>query len=270
MTFAVPGTGNGGRGPVTTVGCQEIVARIWPHIVLGWGKRAVPDAPSKMLRLEQINKSYQSGSSSLHVLKDIELEIDRGDFVAIMGSSGSGKSTLLNLIGILDRYDSGAYYLDQHLVRDLGDREAARYRNQFIGFVFQAFNLLSFKTALENVALPLYYRGVPRRVRNQRALEYLERVGLRDRAHHLPGQLSGGECQRVAVARALVTQPSLLLADEPTGALDTERSYQLMDLFQQLNQQGLTILVVTHEHDIAERTRRTIVLRDGRVVSAGG
>ncbi len=226
------------------------------------------DAPSKMLRLEKVNKSYQSGSSSLHVLRDVDLEIDRGDFVSIMGSSGSGKSTLLNLIGILDRYDSGAYYLDQHLVRDLSDREAARYRNQFIGFVFQAFNLLSFKTALENVALPLYYRGVARRDRNQRALDYLGRVGLSERAHHLPSQLSGGECQRVAVARALVTQPSLLLADEPTGALDTERSYQLMDLLQALNQEGLTIVVVTHEHDIAERTRRTIVLRDGAIVSS--
>jgi putative ABC transport system ATP-binding protein len=228
----------------------------------------VSDVPRKMLRLEKVNKSYQSGSSSLHVLRDVDLEVERGDFVSIMGSSGSGKSTLLNLIGILDSYDSGAYYLDQHLVRALSDREAARYRNRFIGFVFQAFNLLSFKTALENVALPLYYRGVARRDRNQRALDFLERVGLRERAHHLPAQLSGGECQRVAVARALVTQPSLLLADEPTGALDTERSYQLMDLLQALNREGLTIVVVTHEHDIAERTRRTIVLRDGCIVDS--
>lgn len=219
-----------------------------------------------MLRLENINKSYHSGEGSLHVLRDVNLQIARGDFVSIMGSSGSGKSTLLNVIGILDRYDSGSYYLDGHLVKDLSDREAAHYRNQFIGFVFQAFNLLSFKTALENVALPLYYRGVPRRLRNRQALEYLDRVGLRERANHLPTQLSGGECQRVAVARALVTHPRLLLADEPTGALDTERSYQLMDLFQSLNQEGLTILVVTHEHDIAERTRRTIVFRDGQIV----
>lgn len=220
-----------------------------------------------MLRLSKVNKSYRSGVSTLHVLRDVDLEIARGDFVSIMGSSGSGKSTLLNLIGILDRYDSGSYHLDGHLVYDLSDREAARYRNRFIGFVFQGFNLLSFKSALENVALPLYYRGVPRKTRLKRAMNFLERVGLAERAHHLPTQLSGGECQRVAVARALVTEPSLLLADEPTGALDTERSYRLMDLFQELNQEGLTIVVVTHEHDIAERTRRTIVLRDGCIVS---
>lgn len=220
-----------------------------------------------MLRLEKVNKSYRSGSSSLHVLRDVNLDIARGEFVSIMGSSGSGKSTLLNLIGILDRYDTGTYHLDRHLVQNLSDREAARYRNRFIGFVFQAFNLLSFKTALENVALPLYYRGIPRRVRHERAMLLLERVGLAERAHHLPNQLSGGECQRVAVARALVTQPSLLLADEPTGALDTERSYRLMDLFQEFNQEGLTIVVVTHEHDIAERTHRTVVLRDGQIVT---
>jgi putative ABC transport system ATP-binding protein len=222
-----------------------------------------------MLRLDKINKAYRSGATSLHVLRDVDLHISGGDFVAIMGSSGSGKSTLLNVIGILDRYDSGEYRLDGHLMRDLSDREAAHYRNRFIGFVFQAFNLLPFKSALENVALPLYYRGVRRRDRNERALEYLGRVGLRERAHHLPTELSGGECQRVAVARALITEPKLLLADEPTGALDTKTSYQLMDLFQALNQEGLTILIVTHEHDIAERAHRTILLRDGRIVGAG-
>jgi putative ABC transport system ATP-binding protein len=222
-----------------------------------------------MLRLDKINKSYRSSASALHVLRDVDLEIDRGDFVAIMGSSGSGKSTLLNVVGILDRYDSGAYHLDGHLVRDLSDREAARYRNRFIGFVFQTFNLLPFKSALENVALPLYYRGVRRRERNARALEYLGRVGLGERAHHLPAELSGGECQRVAVARALITEPKLLLADEPTGALDTETSYRLVGLLAELNQEGLTILLVTHERDIAERAHRTIVLRDGRIMGAG-
>jgi putative ABC transport system ATP-binding protein len=221
-----------------------------------------------MLRLDKINKSYRSGTGSLHVLCDVDLRIAAGDFVAIMGSSGSGKSTLLNVIGMLDGYDSGAYHLDGHLVRDLSDRQAARYRNRFIGFVFQAFNLLPFKSALENVALPLYYRGVRRRERNARALDLLDRVGLRQRAHHLPTQLSGGECQRVAVARALVTEPRLLLADEPTGALDTQTSYQLMDLLRELNQEGLTILIVTHEHDIAQRAERNILLRDGRVVDA--
>jgi putative ABC transport system ATP-binding protein len=223
-----------------------------------------------MIRLEKINKAYHEGPTALHVLRDIDLEIGGGDFVSIMGPSGSGKSTLLNVLGILDQYDSGAYHLDSRLVKDLSDGDAARYRNRFIGFVFQAFNLLSFKTALENVALPLYYQGVSRRRRNERAMEYLERVGLSDRAHHHPAELSGGQCQRVAIARALITRPKLLLADEPTGALDTATSHELMNLLQELNTEGLTILVVTHEHDIAERTRRTIHLRDGRVVDPLG
>jgi putative ABC transport system ATP-binding protein len=218
-----------------------------------------------MIRLQKLNKYYRSGESQLHVLRDVELEIRSGELVSIMGSSGSGKSTLLNIIGILDRYDSGEYRLDGTLVKDLSEREAARYRNRFIGFVFQAFNLLSFKTAAENVALPLYYQGMGRRARMKLALEYLERVGLAERAEHLPNMLSGGERQRVAVARALITRPKLLLADEPTGALDTETSYRLMDLFQALNDEGLTIVVVTHEHDIAARTQRTIRLRDGRI-----
>jgi len=220
-----------------------------------------------MIRLEKVNKEYRSGRESLHVLQDIDLHIGAGELVSIMGSSGSGKSTLLNILGILDRYDSGTYTLDGRLIQNLSERDAARYRNRFIGFVFQAFNLLSFKTALENVALPLYYQGVSRRERAKIALEYLDRVGLGARAHHLPSELSGGERQRVAVARALITQPKLLLADEPTGALDTQTSYQLMDLLQELNAQGITIVVVTHEHDIAERTQRVIRLRDGRVES---
>ncbi|MBN1960997.1 MAG: ABC transporter ATP-binding protein [Deltaproteobacteria bacterium] len=219
-----------------------------------------------MIHLKKINKSYQSGPTALHVLRDINLNIKAGDFVSIMGPSGSGKSTLLNILGILDNYDTGEYYLDTQLVKNLSDSEAACYRNRFIGFVFQAFNLLSFKTALENVALPLYYQGIPRRRRHQQALDYLTQVDLADRAHHYPNELSGGQCQRVAIARALITQPKLLLADEPTGALDTTTSHELLDLFNSLNKAGLTILVVTHEHDIAERTHRTIHLRDGQVV----
>jgi putative ABC transport system ATP-binding protein len=182
-----------------------------------------------------------------------------------MGSSGSGKSTLLNVLGILDEYDSGAYYLGEQLVRGLSERKAAHYRNRFIGFVFQSFNLLPFKTALENVALPLFYQGVSRRRRNSLALEYLEKMRLADRKDHLPSELSGGQKQRVAIARALITEPKLILADEPTGALDTETSYRLMDLFREIHQQGITIIIVTHERDISERTDRRIVLKDGRV-----
>jgi putative ABC transport system ATP-binding protein len=220
-----------------------------------------------MIRLEALNKSYGSGERALHVLRSVDLHIAPGELVSIMGSSGSGKSTLLNILGILDDYDSGSYRLDGRLVRGLSETEAARYRNRFIGFVFQSFNLLAFKTALENVALPLYYQGVSRRARNKAALEYLEKVGLAARASHLPSELSGGERQRVAIARALITQPKLILADEPTGALDTQTSYQLMDLFHEINAQGITVVIVTHEHDIAERTERVIRLRDGRVES---
>ena len=193
------------------------------------------------------------------------MEIEEGEMVSIMGASGSGKSTLLNVLGILDAYDSGEYWLDGTLVRDLSERKAAQYRNKFLGFVFQSFNLLPFKTAVENVALPLYYQGVPRRKRNRLALQYLTKVGLADWAEHRPSEMSGGQKQRVAIARALITKPRLILADEPTGALDSETSQQIMDLLVDVNSTGITVLVVTHDPEVAARTRRTIRLRDGKV-----
>ncbi|MEM9877588.1 MAG: ABC transporter ATP-binding protein, partial [Myxococcota bacterium] len=216
-----------------------------------------------MLALEQLNKSYPLARGSLHVIRDLDLRVAAGEFVSIMGSSGSGKSTLLNILGILDDYDSGTYTLDGTVMRDLSEHRAAQYRNRYIGFVFQSFNLLPFKSAVENVALPLFYRKVPRRERNARALDYLDRVGLRDWADHLPNELSGGQKQRVAVARSLITQPRIVLADEPTGALDTTTSDQLMALFADLNAEGATIIVVTHEPEVAARTQRVVRLVDG-------
>ncbi|MEQ9324186.1 MAG: ABC transporter ATP-binding protein [Polyangiaceae bacterium] len=221
-----------------------------------------------MIVLDKLNKSYPLGQSELHVLRDLDLTIDEGEFVSIMGSSGSGKSTLLNILGILDDYDSGSYTLDGVLMRDLTETEAARYRNQFLGFVFQSFNLLPFKTAQENVALPLFYKGIARRKRNDIALEYLARVGLEEWAEHLPSELSGGQKQRVAVARALISKPRVILADEPTGALDSTTSAQLMELLEEVNDNGVTVVVVTHEADIAARTERIIHLVDG-VISPG-
>ncbi|HEY4243598.1 MAG TPA: ABC transporter ATP-binding protein [Kofleriaceae bacterium] len=221
-----------------------------------------------MLRLNKINKYYQVGTHSLHVLRDVDFEVGDGEFVAIMGASGSGKSTLLNILGILDDYDSGEYWLGDTLMKKLSENQGAYYRNKFIGFVFQSFNLLPFKTALENVALPLYYQGITRRKRNQIAESYLERVGLRDWADHTPAEMSGGQKQRVAIARALISKPRLILADEPTGALDTTTSKQIMDLMTEIHQSGITVLVVTHDSEVAARTERIIRLSDGKVVDA--
>ncbi len=220
-----------------------------------------------VIRIRSLNKAYEVGGQPLPVLKDLDLDIAAGEFTSIMGSSGSGKSTLLNVVGLLDAYDSGTYELDGELVKDLSERRAARLRNRKLGFVFQAFHLVPYKNAWENVALPLTYQRVRRRERKERALALLERVGLADRSEHLPSELSGGQKQRVAIARALVTHPGLLLADEPTGALDSATSHAVMDLLEEIADEGRTVVVVTHEPDIAERTHRIIHLHDGVIDS---
>jgi len=219
-----------------------------------------------MLDIKNLNKSYKMGDSSLHVLKGIDLFAKSGEMVAIMGSSGSGKSTLLNIIGILDEADSGDYVLDGVEIKDLNEKKAANYRNQFLGFVFQSFNLINYKTAMENVALPLYYQGLKRKERQEKAMFHLEKVGLAEWAKHLPSELSGGQKQRVAIARALASEPKLLLADEPTGALDTATSHDIMQFLQQLNDEGKTILLVTHEEDIAKMCKRLVRLREGVII----
>ncbi len=219
-----------------------------------------------MIDIRDLNKSYPIGNTSLHVLKGINLKINEGELVAIMGSSGSGKSTLLNIIGMLDNYDSGSYNLDGVKINNLDETTAAKYRNQFLGFVFQSFNLINYKTAQENIALPLYYQGISRKKRQNIATEYLDKVGLKDWSKHLPSELSGGQKQRVAIARALASKPKVLLADEPTGALDSKTSEEVMALIKSINADGKTILVVTHEIDIANMCKRIITLKDGIIM----
>ena len=219
-----------------------------------------------MISIKNLHKSYPIGQSSLHALKGISFDINDGELVSVMGSSGSGKSTLLNIIGLLDSYDNGTYYLNDLLMENLSETKAAYYRNKYFGFVFQSFNLIAYKNAQENIALPLYYQGISRKKRNTMAMEYLDKVGLRDWAHHLPSELSGGQKQRIAIARALVTKPKLILADEPTGALDSQTSYEVMNLLTDINKQGITVIIVTHEREISDMTNRIIRLRDGMIL----
>jgi putative ABC transport system ATP-binding protein len=218
-----------------------------------------------MIRLRDLHKSYWMGANRLHVLKGIDLDVGAGELVSIMGASGSGKSTLMNILGLLDRFDEGSYRLDGEDMSGLSEARAAQLRSRYIGFVFQSFHLIPFKTAAENVALPLFYQGVARRERNRRAEDYLERVGLGDRSGHLPRELSGGQQQRVAIARALITQPKVLLADEPTGALDSGTSFEVMKALQRVQAEGVSVIIITHEHDIARMTDRIIHLVDGRI-----
>ena len=219
-----------------------------------------------MIRIKNLHKSYPMGNRSLHVLKGLNFTVEEGELVAIMGSSGSGKSTLLNILGMLDNYDDGSYTLGDVLIKKMDETKAAKYRNKFLGFVFQSFNLINYKNALENVVLPLYYQGVSRKEREEKALKYLDDVGLKDWANHLPTELSGGQKQRVAIARAMVGEPKVLLADEPTGALDSNTSKEVMDLIQKINKAGKTILVVTHEEDISQMCSRIVRLKDGVIV----
>ena len=222
-----------------------------------------------MIHLEGINKTYFNGAP-LHVLKGIDLDIEKGEMVSIMGASGSGKSTLLNILGILDTYDTGTYTLNGQLIRNLSETRAAELRNRMIGFIFQSFNLISFKNAMENVALPLYYQGISRKKRNAMALEYLDMVGLKDWAEHMPNEMSGGQKQRVAIARALIAKPQVILADEPTGNLDSNSTKEIMDILKGLHKEGRTVILITHDNEIAAQAKRVIKIKDGKVESDSG